>query len=175
MTILFYIIIYVVGYVASVILMHKYHKQLDMNYNVEKTYVNHDDWDNNAQAFAGISVAWFLFWSMTLFMYIAKNFVKFSANIEKSMNKPNEHQEQINELMKGNAVLSAKLESLKETMANELLNKTKLTNEIKSLRDSKLRREQWLNKAKRDSGFPVTTSFDDVWNEVLSFYKENKK
>ena len=114
MTILFYIIIYVLGYVASVILMHKYHKQLGMDYNVEKDYSNYDDWDNNAQAFAGISIAWFLFWGMTLFMYLVKKVVKFSANVEKSMNKPNEYQEQINELMRGNAILTIKLESVRE-------------------------------------------------------------
>ncbi len=175
MTILFYIIIYVVGYLASVVLMHKYHKQLDMNYNVEKTYANYDDWDNNAQAFAGISIIWFMFWTMILFIYLAKKVVKFSANVEKSMRKPNEHQKQINELMQGNAVLLSKLDEMKEAMANDLIYRTKLNNEIKSLRDSKLRREQWLNKAKRDSGFPTSTSFDDVWNEVLTFYKENKK
>lgn len=122
MTILLYIIVYVVGYFASVVAMHKYHKQLGMDYNVPKSYVNHDDWDNNAQAFAGISVAWFLFWGMTLFMYLAKKIVKFSSNIEKAVNKPNDWEERINELKKGNEAMSQMLEEIRKENSNILKN-----------------------------------------------------
>ena len=84
--ILIYVIIYIVGYLLSVTLMHKFHKALDMDYNEPKTYVNHDDWDNNAQAFAGISVAWPLFWAAKIIEYIIKKVVKFSAWIENELN-----------------------------------------------------------------------------------------
>lgn len=182
MTILLYIIVYVVGYFASVVAMHKYHKQLGMDYNVPKTYVNHDDWDNNAQAFAGISVAWFLFWGMTLFMYLAKKIVKFSSSIEKAVNKPNDWEEQINELKKGNEVLSQKLEEMRKEnsnlltkLAGDVLEVDKFKRENADLKDSAFKRTQWLDKAKREAGYDPSVSFDDVWKEVLTFYKENKK
>lgn len=69
--------------------MHKFHKELGMDYNQPKTYVNHDDWDNNAQAFAGISVGWPIFWLFTVFMFIIKKVVKFSAWIECYFNETN--------------------------------------------------------------------------------------
>lgn len=113
--ILIYIIIYIVGYLLSLTLMHKFHKALDMDYNEPKTYVNHDDWDNNAQAFAGISVAWPLFWAVKIIEYIIKKVVKFSAWIEEYFNTPS------------NPILDKLKEDNKQLQEN--LNKIRLENE----------------------------------------------
>lgn len=182
MTIIFYIIIYVLGYLASIVLLHKYHKQLGMNYNIPKTYVNHDDWNSNAQAFACFSIVWFAFWGLTLFVYLMRKIIKFSSWVENKSNKSNELQTRIDDLMKGNEVISLKLEAsrhenqkLKEALSNDVLEIGRIKAENEDLIDSKIKRNQWLDKAKRDSGFPIDKSFDDVWHEVLTFYNEKKK
>ena len=95
--ILFYIAMYFIGYAISVILMHKFHKELDLDYNKPKTYVDCDDWDNNAQAFAGISVAWPLFWGLTLIIFIIKKVVGFSASVERYFNKTNPYLDKLKE------------------------------------------------------------------------------
>jgi hypothetical protein len=182
MTIIFYTIIYVIGYLVSVFAMHKFHKQLEMDYNVPKTYSNQDDWDNNAQAFAGISLVWFMFWGMFGFLYLVKKLIKFSSNIEKRINNQNKIKKEVEELQKHQELFSDKIDGfakeftiLKETLVEQTIEHNKLKKENSDLLDSQLKRNQWLDNAKRDSGFPISMSFDDVWKQLLTFYKENNK
>lgn len=44
----------------------------------------------------------------------------------------------------------------------------RLTRDNGYLKDSAYRREQWLDKAKRDAGYDTRISFDIVWKEVLA-------
>jgi hypothetical protein len=122
-----YIVIYFIGYPISVTLMHKFHKELGMDYNEPKTYVNHDDWENNAQAFAGISVAWPLFWLAKILEYIIKKVVKFSAWIENELNYKDPLSVFNDKLREDNKQLQANLDKIK--LENEELTKKLNSNE----------------------------------------------
>jgi hypothetical protein len=82
--------LYIIGYPISLILLHKFHKNLGMDYNQPKTYVDYDDWDNNAQAFAAFSIAWPVFWILTLFMFLIKKVLSLSSFIEGEIQELNQ-------------------------------------------------------------------------------------
>jgi hypothetical protein len=50
----------------------------------------------------------------------------------------------------------------------------RLTREVDFLKDSQFKRTQWLDKAKRDAGYPNSVSFDDVWEAALKSLKQEK-
>lgn len=79
------IIFYIIGYFISLILMHLFHKQLGLDYNQPETYTDYDDWSNNAQAFAGISTCWPIFWTFVFFDFISKKIVKISKYLENKL------------------------------------------------------------------------------------------
>jgi hypothetical protein len=43
----------------------------------------------------------------------------------------------------------------------------RLTRENESLKDSQIKRNQWLAQAKRDAGYSQDTSFDEIWAKAL--------
>jgi hypothetical protein len=47
-----------------------------------------------------------------------------------------------------------------------------LTRRANYLQDSESKRQQWLDKAKREAGYDTRISFDNVWAETLA--KANK-
>ncbi len=104
--------------------MHKFHKELDMDYNQTKSYVNHDDWDNNAQAFAGISVIWPIFWVLTILIFFIKKSVKFSAFVETKLNEQDTILAINDKLTEDNKELQTKLDKIR-LENDELRNKTK--------------------------------------------------
>jgi hypothetical protein len=53
-----FIITYIIGFIITLFLFIKFGKKLGINYDVEKTYVNYDDWDSNAQAYTCFSLFW---------------------------------------------------------------------------------------------------------------------
>ena len=52
-----FILIYAIGYILSLFILIKWGKKMGFDYSRPKTYVNYDDWDNNAQAYTAISLA----------------------------------------------------------------------------------------------------------------------
>ena len=55
---------------------------------------------------------------------------------------------------------------------NEIIGR--LTRENENFQDAYIKREQWLNKAKKDAGFDMNESFDNVWKEALAAYLKSK-
>lgn len=53
-----YIMIYIVGFILSILFWVKFHKRLGIDFDVPKTYVNYDDWDSNGSAFLFFSLMW---------------------------------------------------------------------------------------------------------------------
>jgi hypothetical protein len=53
-----FIITYIIGFIITLFLFIKFGKKIGFDYDVEKTYVNYDDWDSNAQAYTFFSLLW---------------------------------------------------------------------------------------------------------------------
>jgi hypothetical protein len=56
-----YFLIYIVGYFSTFFFLVKFGKRIGIDYDVEKTYVNHDDWNSNASAYTAFSLMWPIF------------------------------------------------------------------------------------------------------------------
>lgn len=54
------VIIYIGGFVFSLLFFKLFGKKLGFDYSGEKTYANYDDYDSNAEAYASFSVGWFV-------------------------------------------------------------------------------------------------------------------
>jgi len=55
------ILIYIIGFVMTMMFLWKFGKQIGFDYDKPKNYVNHDDWDSNKQAYTVFSAAWPVF------------------------------------------------------------------------------------------------------------------
>ena len=54
-------IIYPLGFLITLTFFKYFGKRIGFDYdNEEKTYANYDDWENNEQAYFGLSVMWFM-------------------------------------------------------------------------------------------------------------------
>ena len=53
-----FIITYIIGFIITLFLFIKFGKKIGFDYDVEKTYVNYDDWSSNAQAYTFFSLFW---------------------------------------------------------------------------------------------------------------------
>lgn len=49
-----------------------------------------------------------------------------------------------------------------------------LTRENEHLKESRRRRNEWLNKAKHDAGYSYGESFDGVWDDALKALKDSR-
>lgn len=52
---------YIIGYVISLVILIKWGKKMGFDYSKPKTYADYDDWNNNIEAYTGISLASWLF------------------------------------------------------------------------------------------------------------------
>ena len=81
-----YTTIYIIGYVVTLFLFSKYGKsKFGIDYDGPKDYVNYDDWDSNAQAFASWSLGWPLVY-LVLFLCLASKGVMKLSNYFISIN-----------------------------------------------------------------------------------------
>lgn len=87
MGILFYTLVYVIGYFVSLVSLHRYKKELGIDCYDKPHTDDYDDWDSNAQAYACFSFVWFIFWSAVLCRFIYKKAIIFSMFIEKILKK----------------------------------------------------------------------------------------
>lgn len=122
MMLLFYIIIYAIGYVVSLVLMHKYKKELDIDSYDPPHPQDYDDWSSNAVAYAVISLTWFVFWFFQLVFFIYENLVKLSINIEIMVKQYN--------IIEKDAAKKTKIKTLKTEIEE-------LKRRIEDLRDGK--------------------------------------
>lgn len=123
-----FIIIYTLGFFVTLILLHKYHKELGVDYNKPKTNENIDDWNSNVIAFPSISLFWFYFWVVMLYKFIIKNGIKLSSYIEKYFNQINHLKQKIKSLKRDNEVHVTLIQQLAEevySLRKELNDKQK--------------------------------------------------
>jgi hypothetical protein len=79
---------YIVGIVTTLIILLLYGKsKFDINYDVEKDYVNHDDWDSNNEAFLAFSISWPIFWLVMFFRYSHLLCLKLISKLDKKLKK----------------------------------------------------------------------------------------
>ena len=55
-----YLIIYIVGFIVTLLLFKFFGKKIGFDYSGPKTYVNYDDWDSNTSAYTCFSIFWFV-------------------------------------------------------------------------------------------------------------------
>lgn len=55
------IVVYAIGYIMSLLILIKWGKKMGFDYSKPKTYADFDDWNNNVEAYTGISLASWLF------------------------------------------------------------------------------------------------------------------
>lgn len=83
---LLFILGYVLGFVVSLMLMHKYKKKLGID-NYDPPHEScYDDWDSNAEAYLWFSLGWPLWWFMYLLKFIYDKLIKFSKYIGNDKN-----------------------------------------------------------------------------------------
>ncbi len=83
---LLFILGYVLGFVVSLTLMHKYKKQLGID-NYDPPHENdYDDYDSNAQAYLWFSLGWPLWWFIMLIVFLYKHLLRFSKYIGNDKN-----------------------------------------------------------------------------------------
>lgn len=79
---------YIVGIVTTLIILLLYGKsKFGINYDVEKDYVNHDDWDSNNEAFLAFSISWPIFWFFMCFNYSLIISLKLVQKLQKLLKK----------------------------------------------------------------------------------------
>ena len=78
------IIIYIIGYVVTLIVLFKFKKQLHIDsYDGPKGYTNYDDWSSNRQAYTAWSLMWPGVWLVMGFVCIWKGLSAIAKLIEK--------------------------------------------------------------------------------------------
>jgi hypothetical protein len=83
---LLFILGYVFGFVVSLMLMHKYKKQLGID-NYDPPHESYyDDWDSNAEAYIWFSLGWPLWWFIMLIVFLYKQLLRFSKYIGNDKN-----------------------------------------------------------------------------------------
>jgi len=83
-TVLTILAIYFVGYFTSLWAMHTYKKELDIDdYNPPHPR-HYDDYDSNAEAYAGMSFAWPLFWLAMSIRLLWRGLLSISKQLEKN-------------------------------------------------------------------------------------------
>lgn len=74
--------VYAIGYFISLIAMHKYKNELDLN-NYDPPHEGYyDDYESNAVAYAAISFAWPIFWTAMLFVVFWRGLVAISKKLD---------------------------------------------------------------------------------------------
>lgn len=59
-------------------------------------------------------------------------------------------------------------------LAEAFLELGRLRRENARLKDSEFKRKMWIENAKKRAGYDTNVSFDDVFDELLAFYKEQR-
>lgn len=80
-------IIYVIGFIISLIALFIFKKELDVDDYDPPHSSDYDDYDSNASAYVGFSIAWPLFWAFTLIGWLYGLLIKFSKYIDKKTKK----------------------------------------------------------------------------------------
>lgn len=75
--------IYVLGFFASLWVMHAFKNELDINHYDPPHDDYYDDYDSNNEAYATFSLMWPLYWFMQFFIYSWKGLIWISAQFEK--------------------------------------------------------------------------------------------
>lgn len=81
-TLLTILAIYATGYFLSLWAMHSFKDELDINH---YDYTNDgwdDDWDSNAEAYAGMSFAWPIFWFAMSIRLLWRGLLSISKQLE---------------------------------------------------------------------------------------------
>lgn len=78
---------YLLGIVTSIFLLSLFGKKMGMDYDEPKTYVNHDDWGSNAEAFFVFSLVWPLFWCVHFMVVITSFLINVTTKIFLLINK----------------------------------------------------------------------------------------
>lgn len=71
-------------------------------------------------------------------------------------------------------IKQTKMEKLEDTIKKQDEIIGRLTRENESLKESQIKRNQWLAQAKRDAGYSQDTSFDEVWANALPYLQGKK-
>ena len=75
--------IYVLGYFASLWVMHTFKTELDIDSYDPPHCEYYDDYDSNAEAYVAFSLMWPLYWFMQFFVYLWKGLIWISTQFEK--------------------------------------------------------------------------------------------
>lgn len=81
------IAVYLVGFLITLVLLHKFKKQMGLD-NYDPPHPEYyDDWSSNAQAFAWFSAEWPIFWFFQIAFWIAGAITMLSLRIGELVTK----------------------------------------------------------------------------------------
>ena len=72
-----FILIYIVGFILTLTFLKLFGKKMDIDYDPPHE-PDYDDWQNNAQAYLGFSLSWFVTAPMFIVVVIVQLLYKFS-------------------------------------------------------------------------------------------------
>jgi len=72
-----YLIIYIIGFILTLTFLKLFGKKMDIDYDPPHE-PDYDDWQNNAQAYLGFSLGWFVTAPMFTIVVIVQLLYKFS-------------------------------------------------------------------------------------------------
>lgn len=76
---------YIIGFFVSLFVLAKWgESHFDMNYDEPKTYVNHDDYDSNAQAALSFSIFWPLYFMIYFLKFLYDKGIILSKTFQKT-------------------------------------------------------------------------------------------
>jgi hypothetical protein len=79
MNLLSLVVFYVVGFLITLIILFKFHKELGFDFNQPKNDFIYHDWDVNTKIFIFFSITWVFFWLINLTLYILGKFKKLKS------------------------------------------------------------------------------------------------
>jgi hypothetical protein len=80
------ILIYVLGFFTSLMVLHIFKNELDVNHYNPPHPAYYDDYNSNAEAFVSFSLIWPIFWFLNMLRCMWKGLVWISTQFEKNKN-----------------------------------------------------------------------------------------
>lgn len=86
-----FLVLYIIGFVITLTILILFGKsKFKLNYDLPKSYANHDDYINNAQAYTCFSIIWFIFVPISLMVFIFNRLVNLVQKLINLSNWENE-------------------------------------------------------------------------------------
>ena len=78
-----YLVVYVVGFLATLVFLIFFGKKIGIDYDVPRNYTNYDDYSSNGEAYLAFSLVWFIFVPATLLIKSILRLIKLIDKVKR--------------------------------------------------------------------------------------------